>query len=78
MGWPMPHTDRGTQQQLFPTLAPDGQRLYDLLHKNQQLSIDELVTLSGMTMPHVASILFDLEMQKVVRALPGRLYQPVE
>ena len=77
MGWPMPHTDRGTQQQLFPTLAPDGQRLYDLLHKNQQLSIDELVTLSGLTMPHVASILFDLEMQKVVRALPGRLYQPV-
>lgn len=77
MGWPMPLTDRGTQQQLFPTLAPDGQRLYDLLHKNQQLSIDELVTLSGMTMPRVASILFDLEMQKVVRALPGRLYQPV-
>lgn len=77
MGWPMPLTDRGTQQQLFPTLAPDGQRLYDLLHKNQQLSIDELVTLSGLTMPHVASILFDLEMQKVVRALPGRLYQPV-
>ena len=77
MGWPMPLTDRGAQQQLFPTLTPDGQRLYDLLHKNQQLSIDELVTLSGLTMPHVASILFDLEMQKVVRALPGRLYQPV-
>lgn len=79
MGWPMPQESAtsGSQQELFPSLSADGQRLYDLLTKHQQLTIDELVSLCGLPMPRVAGILFELEMQKVVRALPGRLYQSV-
>lgn len=79
MGWPRceNNSPEATQAKLFPTLAPDAQHLYELLKKNQQLTIDELVTLSGKTMTHVAGILFNLEMQKLVRALPGHLYQPI-
>ena len=79
LGWPLPHrqSPREAQQELFRTLPPDAQRLVDLLHKNRQLTLDELVALSGMPMPKVAGLMFDLEMQKVVQALPGRLYQTI-
>lgn len=78
MGWPLNLDNTARQQELFPTLSPDGQRLYDLLHKRGQMTIDEMVALSEMPMPRVAGVLFDLEMQRVVRALPGRLYQTVD
>ena len=78
LGWPLLNrqTKREEQQELFRTLSPAAQQLYDLLKKNQQLTLDELVSLSGMSMPKVAGLMFDLEMQKFVQALPGRLYQP--
>ena len=80
MGWPMPDaatTAAAQQQTLFPKLTAEEKRLYDLLCEHQQLALDEIVTLSGMPMSRAAAILFNLEMQKVVRVLPGRLYQPI-
>ena len=78
LGWPLPHqqTKREDQQELFRTLPSAAQQLYNLLKQNGQLTLDELVSLSGMSMPKVAGLMFDLEMQKFVQALPGRLYQP--
>ena len=80
MGWPLPNRQSAgeLQRELFRTLSPDAQRLYDLLKGQGQLTLDELVTLSGMSMPKVAGLMFDLEMQKVVQTLPGRLYQPAD
>ena len=78
MGWPRPLTDKAdAQAALFAELSPDGQRFYDLLKKHQQLTLDEMVGLTGLSLPRVAGILFDLEMQKMVRALPGSIYQPM-
>ena len=78
MGWPCPLTDKAdVQTALFAELSPDVQRLYDLLKKHQQLTLDEMVGLTGLSLPRVAGILFDLEMQKMVRALPGSIYQPM-
>ena len=80
MGWPLPNrqSKREAQQELFQTLSSDAQRLYNLLKGQGQLTLDELVALSGMSMPKVAGLMFDLEMQKVVQALPGRLYQTTD
>ena len=78
MGWPLDNKSAqssDTQAMLFPSLTPDGQRLYDLLRANKYLSLDEMVALSGLPMPRVAGTIFNLEMQKVVRALPGHLYE---
>ena len=79
MGWPLAKesSSAGLQQQLFPTLPPDEQRLYSLLKKNGGMTLDELVALTGLPMPRVAGLLFNLEMQKAVRVLPGHLYEPV-
>lgn len=75
LGWPPLSQNENNQQSLFPTLAPQEQKLVDLLHKNCTLSLDQLASLSDMSMAKVASIIFNLEMQKMVRALPGRLYE---
>lgn len=74
LGWPMTGRE-ARQQELFTPLAPDEQRIAGLLQKNSTLTLDEMVTLSGFALPKVASLLFNLEMQKIVRPLPGRLYQ---
>ena len=77
LGWPIANhaTDRSNQTNLFNTLSPAEQTIVDIIHKNGTATLDELVASSGMTMPKVASILFNLEMQKAIYALPGRLYQ---
>lgn len=76
LGWPVAGQQtviEGTPPS--PQLAPDEERLAGLLRKNITLTLDEIVNLSGMPMPKVAAMLFNLEMNKVVRALPGRLYE---
>ena len=78
MGWPSPQGDIGVQAALFPELSADAQRIYDLLKERQEVLLDELVNLSGMSLPRVAGLLFDLEMQKIVRALPGSIYQIIK
>ena len=79
LGWPLPSgSAAGTQQHLLPTLDAAEQPLFDLLDRQGRMSIDELAEASGMPMPRVAGLLFGLEMKKVVRVLPGHLYERVE
>ena len=77
LGWPLSLPTATQQQSLFPTLSAAERTIVELLHKNSSLTLDELTSLSGMPMPKVASLTFNLEMQKVIRALPGRLYEVV-
>jgi len=79
MGWPYADTDStlGSQTSLFPTLTADEQHLYELFKKHQHLTLDEIVALSGMPLSRVAGTLFNLEMQKLLRALPGHCYEVV-
>ena len=77
LGWPMKaeNGEQGTQGELFPTLPPAEQKMLELLRKNGNMTIDEIVSLSGLPMPKAASLLFNLEMAKAVHVLPGHLYQ---
>lgn len=77
MGWPLATGQTAVQTTIFPTLTPDGQRLYDLLRDEGPTTIDELASRTSMSLSAVAGTLFDLEMQRVVRALPGRHYEAV-
>lgn len=77
LGWPMQKPDKQAAQQaeLFETLPPTEQRMVDLLHDHHQLTLDDMVALTGMPLPKVAALMFNLEMKKKVHALPGRIYQ---
>ena len=47
----------------------------NLLNENREMTLDEIVEKSGLSLPKIASTLMDLELKNVVRCLPGRLYK---
>ncbi len=76
LGWPI----TGCQTALLDEpeqkqLSPAERHITELLGSHMALTLDQLVELSNMPMPKVASILFNLETIKVIRILPGRLYE---
>lgn len=76
LGWPL----LGKQMALAemkdtPKLTPDEQKIINLLKEKDNLALDEIASAASFSLPKAASILFNLEMNKAVRTLPGHLYQ---
>lgn len=63
------------QTQMFVDLAPDEQQLVDALREAGQIAIDELTYKLSMPASKIASILLTLELQGLVRSLPGKVYK---
>lgn len=79
LGWPIV----GQQMEIegaenLPQLSADERRIVDALQQNDVLTLEELASCSGLPLPKTAGILFNLEMQKVLRTLPGHLYQLIK
>lgn len=76
MGWPI-EGEQLTLGNLDVTrkLTPDEQHIVDLFQGNDLLTMEELTNLSGFSLAKTASILFNLEMENILRALPGHAYQ---
>jgi DNA processing protein len=76
MGWERPPVvQTGQQRAIFAELTPAEQAIVQLLQENQPLHIDELHIRSGLSTSAVATAILNLELQNVVRCLPGKLYQ---
>lgn len=76
LGWPVTGQQTSMMAELeTPSLTADEEMVAQLLRKNLSLTLDDIVKLSGMPTPKAASLLFNLEMNKVVRPLPGHLYE---
>ncbi len=63
------------QKQLFINLSPDEQTLMNLLQGADSMHADDLYHKSGMTSSQLASTLLLLEMQGLVKTLPGKMYR---
>lgn len=78
MGWKNTF-DRQRQKEeqlsIFTALSGNEQAVVQLLTDNHEMTMDEIVTKSGMPLPKIASIMMDLELKNLVRCLPGRLYK---
>jgi len=55
------------------TLSENEQKVYDVL-SNEELSIDDVIRRSGLPSSAVSVALLSLEMKRVVRQLPGKLF----
>ena len=77
MGWE-PTATKPRQTELFPELTAEQQALYDLL-KNNEDGVHQNTILLEMKLSFSAlmSILFDMEMQGLIKALPGGFYRAV-
>lgn len=58
-------------------LTPSEKRLYELLSIEEPRHIDDLVETTALNSSGVLATLFDLEMKRIIRQLPGKLFAKV-
>ena len=75
LSWDVKEKPQNIQQQLFLELKPEEQKIVDLLRKDKQCAIDQLMAESGLTTSKLASSLLNLEFEGVIKCLPGKVYQ---
>lgn len=62
---------------LAASLTPVEKKIYELLHADESIHIDEIVEQSGLNSSEVLATLFDLEMKGIVRQMPGKQFSKV-
>ncbi|MBV8255706.1 MAG: DNA-protecting protein DprA [Chitinophaga sp.] len=70
-------TGRVVQSSLFHTLAPEEQTIMQLFNNKSRLHLEEIYILSRLSGSQVAAAVFNLEMQQLLKCLPGQQYEPV-
>jgi len=65
------------QKQLFVTLEPDEQKVYDYLQKNGKELLDIIALNCDMPVFRLSSMLLTMELKGVIRPLPGKLFEAV-
>lgn len=67
--------EKGIQRELFPELTPEQQAIVDVLADSEGKVADEICRQLNRRVQDVSSELFELEMQGIVRLLPGGVYR---
>ena len=75
MNWNKEKKQKAVQRQLFITLTPEEQRIVDLLQNKDSVHSDELLHNTGFASSMLAATLLQLEMQGLIKSLPGKLYR---
>ena len=75
MNWDGGKKKKAVQKQLFINLSQDEQKIIDLLQTKDNAHADELLYHTGLASNVLASTLLQLEMQGVVKAMPGKFYR---
>lgn len=75
MNWGRPKQSKPVQKQLLLALTADEQTLIDILQSKDAVHADELLHQSGLNNSLLAATLLQLEMQGLVKTLPGKMYR---
>ncbi len=75
MNWDRDGKPKSVQKQLFINFSPDEQMIVDLLQSKDSVHADELFHHTGLANSLLAATLLQLEMQGVIKALPGKYYR---
>ncbi|WP_242696475.1 DNA-processing protein DprA [Longitalea luteola] len=78
MGWNLPAAKKiRPQKELFVDLNEVEKTIVDILHEKQPVHIDELNLRCGLSTSSMAAAILNLELQNIILALPGKMYQLV-
>ena len=75
MNWNKEARPKVVQRQLFINLLPDEQKIVDLLQTRDSVHADELYHHTGLASTQLAATLLQLEMQGLIKTLPGKFYR---
>ncbi|MBQ0016595.1 MAG: DNA-processing protein DprA [Bacteroidales bacterium] len=67
--------DGGKQQELFKSLGPNEQSVYNILKTYGPQTIDEMTTHTTLSLTKIADALLNLELDGNIKCLPGKLYK---
>ena len=75
MNWSKEGRPKAVQKQLFINLQPEEQKIIDLLQTKERVHADELFHFTGLSNSQLAATLLQLEMQGLIKTLPGKSYR---
>jgi DNA processing protein len=75
MNWGSDSKPKAVQRQLFINFTPEEQKIIDVLQGRDNVHADELFHNTGLPSSMLAATLLQLEMQGLVKSLPGKLYR---
>jgi DNA processing protein len=75
MNWKGGSKPKAVQKQLFIELTEDERKVVDILQQKESVHADELYHATGIAASQLAATLLQLEMQGIVKALPGKQYR---
>ncbi len=75
MNWKKEGRPKAVQKQLFLNLTTDEQKIVDMLTTKDSVHSDELFHLTGLPSSQLAATLLQLEMQGIIKTLPGKHYR---
>lgn len=75
MGWNVGDKPKSIQRKIFVDLSPEETNLIEYLNEKGKTQIDELCLGIEMTMSSAMVHLLNLELNGMVRSLPGKLYE---
>ncbi|GEP92578.1 DNA processing protein [Chitinophaga terrae (ex Kim and Jung 2007)] len=75
MGWQTSQQINKKQYSLFPELTQDEEALLAILQEKSPRHVEEFYGATQLSGSEIAQSLFTLEMQQVIRRLPGEMYE---
>ncbi|RYE24118.1 MAG: DNA-protecting protein DprA [Sphingobacteriales bacterium] len=75
MNWNTGAKKKAVQKQFFIQLSEDEQKIIDMLNTKDSVHTDELLYGTGINNSLLAATLLQLEMQDLIKALPGKHYR---
>ncbi len=74
MGWLEKKKQVKKQKELFIELSNEEQAVMALLGQTDSMPVDDLYLKSGLSSSNLAAVILNLEMQNLIRSLPGKMY----
>ena len=63
------------QRKLFVKLSEEEKIVYNILKEKNEIDIDTLRFASGLSMSKVAAVLLNMEFERIIISLPGKIYR---
>lgn len=75
LGWQANVAGENRQAELFPPLTPDQERVVEALRGVDDLTADKLSVMTGIAVPQLSDLLFDLEEANAIKRVPGNRFR---
>ena len=77
LNWDIKEENKAIQKQLFVSLDPDEQKIYDYLLKTGKELMDTIALECEFPIYRISALLLNMELKGVIRPLPGKLFEAI-